>query len=46
MITPVELILIFEEVKVRAFAPSVHVEGEAPVKFNAPEEFTVTTPEA
>jgi len=32
------------EVIARVFAPSVQVEGAAPVRFNAPEEFRVTTP--
>lgn len=34
----------FDDVKVKAFAPRVQVEGEAPVKFNAPDELRVTTP--
>jgi len=42
--TPVELTLKSEEVKVREFAPRFQVEGEAPVKFNAPEELRVTVP--
>jgi hypothetical protein len=42
--TPADETLMFEEVRVKAFAPSVQVEGAAPVKFNAPEELSVTTP--
>jgi hypothetical protein len=36
--------LKLEEVKVKALAPKVQVEGEAPVKLRAPDELTVTTP--
>ena len=42
---PPEATLKLDEVTVRALAPSVQVEGEAPVKLRAPEELTVTTPE-
>jgi hypothetical protein len=42
---PADETLKFEVVMVRALAPRVQVEGEAPVKFKAPEELTVTTPE-
>ena len=43
--TPVEVALRLEEVTVKALAPKVQVEGEAPVKFRAPDELMVTTPE-
>lgn len=33
-----------DEVTVKALAPSVQVEGAAPVRLRAPEELTVTTP--
>ena len=34
-----------DDVTVRALAPSVRVDGAAPVRLRAPEELTVTTPE-
>ena len=42
--TPVDARLKFEEVRVKALAPKVKVEGAAPVRLSAPEELIVTTP--
>ena len=42
--TPAEETLKLEDVKVKAFAPSVQVDGAAPVILSAPEELIVTTP--
>jgi hypothetical protein len=42
---PPDARLKLDVVTVRALAPRVKVDGEAPVKFKAPEELTVTTPE-
>lgn len=42
---PPEAILKLLAVRVRALAPRVIVEGEAPVRLRAPDELMVTTPE-
>jgi hypothetical protein len=42
--TPADETEKLDAVSVKAFAPSVHVDGEAPVRFKAADELIVTTP--